>query len=137
MQATTQYVSPVHVKAPQFMGCLNMRIMYTLCGIMLRTSSPRFRKYADGDGETGTGGNFRLSYALPRYIRTAQVITQPQKLHSHLMGLLTAVIYQVTGLMRSFFYGMGLQPAGVIHNNLVCDARHCCFSSRYLRTSPQ
>jgi hypothetical protein len=69
--------------------------MHILCGTVLRTSSPRIRNYADRDGETGTRGNFRLSTAGPRYIRTANVITQPQELHSQLMGLVTAVMYQV------------------------------------------
>jgi hypothetical protein len=41
---------------------------------------PLNSEYADSDGETGTGGNFRLSHAVPRHIRAAQVITQ-QKLH--------------------------------------------------------
>jgi len=50
--------------------------MNTLRGTMLRTSSPRIRNYADSDGQTGTGGNFRLSHAAPRHIPTAQVITQ-------------------------------------------------------------
>jgi len=30
--------------------------------------------------------------------RTPHVIAQPQKLHSQLVGLVTAVMYQVTGL---------------------------------------
>jgi len=33
-----------------------------------------------------------------------------------LVGLVTAVMYQVTGLTCSFVYDMGLQHAGVIHN---------------------
>jgi len=49
--------------------------MHTLFGTVLRTSYPRIRNYADRDGETGTGGNFRLSTAGPQHIRTAQVIT--------------------------------------------------------------
>jgi hypothetical protein len=59
---------------------------------------PRIRNYAHSDGKTRTGGNFRLSHAAPRQIRTAHVITQPQKLHSQLVGLLTAVMSQETGL---------------------------------------
>jgi hypothetical protein len=101
--------------------------MHTLCGTVLRTRSRRIRNYADSDGETGTGGNFPLSHAAPRHIRTAQVITQPQKLHSQLLGPVTAVMYQVTGLTCSFVYGMGLQPAGIIHNNLTGDAHHLLF----------
>jgi hypothetical protein len=48
--------------------------MHILCGTMLRTSSPRIRNYVN-DGETGTGGYFRLSHAAPWHICTAQVIT--------------------------------------------------------------
>jgi hypothetical protein len=84
---------------------------------VLSTTSTRIRNYADSDGETGTGGNFPHSHAAPRHIRTAQVTTQPQKLHSQSVGLVTAVMYQVTGLTCNFVYGMGLQPAGIIHNN--------------------
>ena len=72
--------------------------MNTICGTLLRTSYPRIRNYADRDGGTGTGGNFRLSTAGPRHIRTAHVIAQSHKLHSQLVGLVTAVMYQVTSL---------------------------------------
>ena len=54
--------------------------MNTLHCTELRTSSPRIWNYADSDGETGTGGNFRPSLAAPRQIHTAQGITQ-EKLH--------------------------------------------------------
>jgi hypothetical protein len=104
--------------------------MYTLCGTVLRTSYPRIRNYADRDGETGTRGNFRLSTAGSRQISTAHVITQPQKLHSKLVGLVTAVMYQVAGLTCSSVNGMGLQAAGVIHNNLTGDAHHLFFHVR-------
>jgi len=40
---------------------------------------PIIWNYADSYGETGTGGNFLLSTAAPRNIRTGQVTTQPQK----------------------------------------------------------
>jgi len=90
--------------------------MHTLCGTVLRTSYPRIRNWENSDGETGTGGNFRLSTARPRQIRTGHVITQPQ---SQLAGLVTAVMYNVPSLMCSSVYGMGLQPAGVIHSNLA------------------
>jgi len=56
------------------MGSLNTHNMNTLHVTVLRTSSSRFWNYADSDGETGTCGNFRLSLAAPRQIRTAQVI---------------------------------------------------------------
>jgi len=79
--------------------------MNTLCGTELRTSSPRIQNYADSDGETGTGGIFRLSHATPWPIRTAQVITN--------RNCMTAVMYQVTELTCSFIYGMGLKPAGI------------------------
>ena len=48
---------------------------------VLRKSSSRIRNYADSDGKTGTGGNFRLSHAAPCHICTAQVITQLRKIH--------------------------------------------------------
>ena len=65
---------------PQFMGNLNTHNMNTPLGTVLRTSSPRIWNYADSDGETEAGGNFRISLAAPPQIRTAQVITQ-EKLH--------------------------------------------------------
>jgi hypothetical protein len=43
------------------------------------------------------------------------------------LGLVTAVMYQVTGLTCSFVYGMGLRPAGIIHNNVAGDAHHLLF----------
>jgi len=55
--------------------------MNTLRGTALRTSSHRIKNYTDSDGETGTGGNCRLSHATPRHICTAHVITQQHKLH--------------------------------------------------------
>jgi len=84
----------------------------------------RIWNYADSDGETGTGGNFQLSHAAPWYILTAQVITQPHKLNSQLVGLVIAVMYQVTRLTCSFVYGMGLQSAGKNFNNLAGDTRY-------------
>jgi hypothetical protein len=45
-------------------------------------------------------------------------------------GLVTAVMYQVTGLTCSFVYGMGLQLAGIIHNNLAGHAHLLCFQMR-------
>ena len=98
--------------------------MHTICGTVLRTSFTRIRNYADSDGETATGGKFWLSYGAPRNICTVQVITWSQERHSQLVGLVTAVMYQVTGLTCSFVYGLGLQPAGVIHNNLAAYAHH-------------
>jgi len=100
-----------------------MHNMHTLCGTVLRTNCYIIRNYADSNGETGTGRNFRLSHAVPRHSRTAQVITKPQKIHSQLLGLVTAVMYLVAGLTCSFDNGMDLQPAGVIHNNLAGHAR--------------
>ena len=55
--------------------------MNTLRGTVLRTSSPITQNYADSDGETGTGGSFGRSHAVPRHIRMVQVITKQQKLH--------------------------------------------------------
>jgi hypothetical protein len=94
------------------------------CGTVLRTTSPRIRNYADSDGETGTGGNFPLSHAAPRHICMAQVITQPYKLQSQLVRLVTAVMYQVTNLMCSLVYSMSPQHAGIIHNNVAGTARN-------------
>jgi hypothetical protein len=127
-QATTQYDSPVHV--PQFMSSLNTDNIYTLCDTVLKTSYPIIRNYADSDGGNGTCGNFRLLHAAPRHVCTAQIITRPQKLHSQLVGLITTVMYQVTGLTCSFVYGMGLQPAGTSHYNLAGDAHHLFFHVR-------
>jgi len=92
------------------MGSLNTHNMKTLCGTVLRTSSPRIWNYTHSDGETEAGGNFQLSHAAPWHICTAQVITQPQKLHD-------SCLYQVTGLTCSFVHAMGFQPAGI--NQLV------------------
>jgi hypothetical protein len=90
-----------------------MHNKHTVCGTVLRTSSTGIRNYTDSDEQTGTGGNFPLPQAAPQHIRTAQVITQPHKLHSQLVQPVTAVMYRVTGLTCSFVYGMGLQPAGI------------------------
>jgi hypothetical protein len=79
--------------------------MNIMCGTVMRTSSPIILNYADSDGVTATGGNFLLSTAAPRHIRTAY---KSEKLHSQLVGLLPAVMYQATGLTRSFVYGMVL-----------------------------
>jgi hypothetical protein len=59
--------------------------MHTVCGTVLNT---------DSDGQTGTAGKFLLLTAAPQHIRTAQVITQPHKLHSQVVRLVTAVMYQ-------------------------------------------
>jgi len=47
----------------------------------VRTGSHRIRNYADNDGETGKGGNFRLALPASLHIHTAQFITQEHKLH--------------------------------------------------------
>ena len=62
------------------MGSLNTHNMNTLRG-SAENKFPRIWNYTDSDGETGTGGNFRLSHAVPCHIITAQVITKQQKLH--------------------------------------------------------
>jgi len=71
---------------------------------------PRIWNYADSDGKTGTGGNFRLSHSATQHIRTTQLITQNT-------NYMTAAMYKVTGLTCSFVYGIGLQPVGI--NQLV------------------
>jgi hypothetical protein len=68
-------------------------------------------------------------------IRKAHVITQPQKLHSQFVGLVTAVMNKVAGLSCSSVYSMGPQPDGVIYNNLTAYTHQLLFS--YVRTSPQ
>jgi len=101
--------------------------MHTICGTMLRTSSNIIRNFAYSEGETGTRGYFRLSHAVPRHIHTAKVITQPQKIHSQLVGIMAAVTYQLAGLTCSFVYGMGAQNEGVIHNYLAGQTHHLLF----------
>ena len=114
-----------------------MHNVHTLCGTVLRTNCCTIRHYANSEGGTGRRGNFRLSHASPRHIRTAQVITQPQKIHSQLVGLVRAVMYLVAGLTCSFDNGMDLQPAGVIHNNLAFNTHTTYFSTCERRPSPQ
>ena len=63
---------------PSLWARLNMQNMNILCGTVQRTSSARIQNYADSDGETGIGGNFRLSHATPHSY--PQLIKQ-QKLH--------------------------------------------------------
>jgi hypothetical protein len=101
--------------------------MRTLHATFLRTNSTRIQNYAYSDGDTRTGRNFQLSHAAPQHNCMAQIITQPQKLQSQLLGLITAVMYRVTGLTCSFIYGMGVQPAGIIHNNLPSDTHPSLF----------
>jgi hypothetical protein len=117
------------------MCSLNTCTICTVCGTVLRTSYTRIWNYADSDGQTGTGETFPLSRPAPQHIRTAQVITQPQKLHSKLVELVTAVLYRVTGLMCSFVYGMSVQPAVTIHNNLAGETRP--FLSFHMRLANQ
>jgi len=62
------------------MGSLNTHNMHILCGRRLRTRSPRIRNYADNDGETGTGGNFRLAHPVSLHIHKAQVIRRDHKI---------------------------------------------------------
>ena len=80
--------------------------MNTLRGTVLRTSSHRIKNYTYSVGETGTGGNCRLSHATPRHICMVHVIIQQQKLHD-------SCNVQNEWFKVQFFYSMGLQPAGV------------------------
>jgi hypothetical protein len=48
----------------------------------------------------------------------------------------TAVMYRLTGLTRSFDYGINLQPEGVIHNNFA-STNNTDFSTCDPRTSQQ
>jgi hypothetical protein len=67
-------------------------------------------------------------FHMPRHgSRTAHLITQPQKLHSQLLGPMTAVTQQVNGLTYCFFYGMGRKPASIIHNNFASDEHRLLF----------
>jgi hypothetical protein len=110
-QVTTQYISSVYEKVLQITGTLNMCTTYTHCVSQRSEQVPKtIRNYADSDGTTGTSGNFRHSHVESRYICTAHVITQPYKLDSRSVGLVTAVMYHVTGLTCSFIYGLGIQP---------------------------
>jgi hypothetical protein len=97
--------------------------MLTLCCLMLRTSSQRIRNYANSDGQTGKGGNFQLPTAIPRHIRITQVITQPKKLQSQLVGFVTAVMYQVASFTY-IFLRHGSPTAWRHPQNLAGDAHH-------------
>jgi hypothetical protein len=80
-----------YAEVPQFMGSLNTCTICTHNVAVLATSSPIIQYYADIAGDWNRSNSFPLSHTAPRHIRTAQVITQPQKLHSQLLGLVTAV----------------------------------------------
>jgi hypothetical protein len=90
--------------------------MNTLRGTMLRTSSSRIPNYADSDGETVTGGNFRLSHAAPRHIHTVHVITQSQKLHDSCN--VTSDRFDVQFRLRHGSPTRGHNPAGDEHDFL-------------------
>ena len=96
------------------MGSLNTHNMNTLRGTVLRTSPPRIRNYADSDGETGTGGNFRLSRATPRHICSAQVKTQQQKLHDSCN--IPSDRFNVQFRLRHGSPTRGHKPAGDAHH---------------------
>jgi hypothetical protein len=96
------------------MGSLNTHSMKTLRGTVLRISSPRIRNYADSDGKTGTGGNFRLSHALPWHIRTVQVITQQQKLYDSCN--VPSDRFNVRFHLRHGSPARGHKPAGDAHH---------------------
>jgi hypothetical protein len=102
--------------------------MHTVHGTVRTTSSPR--NHADSDGQIVTGGNFRHSHAATRDIRSAHIITKLHKLHSQLVGIVTALMYQVACFMCSFVCGMGLQPDGFIQNSLASDAHQLFFHLR-------
>jgi len=57
-----------------------------------------------------------FEFQLPEHGRLVRrtLLTQPQKLHLQLVGVVAAVIYQMAGLNCSFVYGLHLQPAGDI-----------------------
>jgi hypothetical protein len=101
--------------------------MHTVCGTVLGTSSTTIRNYADSDAQTETGGNFQRSHATLQLNCMTQVIIQPQTLHSQSVRLVTAVMYRLTVLTHSFVYGMGVQPAGIIHNNLAGNTHPLLF----------
>ena len=84
----------------------------------------RIRNYADSYGETGTGGNFRLSTAAPRQFSTAHVITQPQKLHSQLEGVRDSCNVANDRFNVQFHIRHESPTGRRHHNNLAGHAHH-------------
>jgi len=76
-----------------------------------------------------------FDFQLPRHGTFVWGKLQNHRNYSQLEGLVTVAMYQVTGLTCGFVYGMGLQPAGRIHNNSACDAHHVFFTCAP-RTNP-
>ena len=104
------------------MGSLNAHNMNTLHRTVLRKSSPRILNNTDRDGETGIGGNFLLSHAAPRRIRTAQVITQQQKLHDSYN--VPSDQFNVQFCLRHGSPTRGHKPAGDAHRFIFFHMRH-------------
>jgi hypothetical protein len=124
---------------PQSMTLQNTYRYHNLCAVSIHAQcvaqcweqvSSGIRNYGDSDAETATGVNSPHSYAKPRHIRTTQVITRPQKLNSQLVGLVTAVTYQVAVNTIGFVCSMSLQSTNIIHNNLAGDAHTLFFHLR-------
>jgi hypothetical protein len=101
--------------------------MHTVCGTVLRTSSTRIRNYADSGGETGTGRNFSTftcsatahSYGVRYNTATETTLT--------ISGAPDSCNVPVDRFNVQFSLGMGLQPAAIIHNNLVGDEHHLFY----------
>ena len=72
--------------------------------------------------ETGTGGNFLLSLAAPWHIRTAQVITQEQKLHDSCN--VPSDQFNVQFCLQHGSPTRGHKPAGDPHRFIFFHVRH-------------
>jgi hypothetical protein len=95
--------------------------MNTYCGKVLRTSSPRIQNYADSDGQTGTGGNFRHSHAATRHIHMTKVITQQHKLRDS--RKVKSNRFNVQFRLQYGSLTRGHKPAGDGHNFLFFHMR--------------
>jgi hypothetical protein len=104
---------------------------------VLRKRYPQIRNHADKD-ETGTGVHFRQSHFATQHIRTAHIITQLHKIHSQLVGLATALMYQVTGLRAVLLTVLvSLQPDDVNHNRSASDSINWYFTTCDTSIRPQ
>ena len=107
------YISPVCVEVPQFMGILNTCIISTHYVAQSWEQVPP---------EFGITLIVMEQVEIFEFLCRATAHTYGASYNTatdttfQLVGLVTAVMYQVTGLTCSFVYDMGLQHAGVIHN---------------------
>ena len=127
VQTSSPPVSPVYVEVSIFMGSLNMCIICTQYVTQCwEQVTPKFLiTLIEMEGLDLVE---IFEFQLPDHCTfVRRTLYQPQKLHSQLVGLVTAVMYRVAGLTCTFVYGVGLQPAGVIHNNLDGYTHHLLF----------